>query len=169
MRSWRAISWFSSMLILTSLTAPFASFTTFSSAGPSVLQGPHHGAQKSTMTGTSREASSTSAAKVSSEESLILGAEAGAAGALPSWAWRGAGLAMGRPEGSIRGMDEAFLFCSGRWSGQRRNERGRFLTLWRGPLMMRLGRRLVGHGVFHRRLAPSFLLRVLRASVLDST
>src|ERR1700733_245851 len=59
------------MLTLTRRTAPLASLTTFSSAGPSCLQGPHQGAQKSTITGTSRDASSTSAAKVSSEESLI--------------------------------------------------------------------------------------------------
>ncbi len=38
---------------LTSRTLPPASVTAFSSTGPSVLQGPHHGAQKSTITGTS--------------------------------------------------------------------------------------------------------------------
>src|ERR1700719_4621749 len=59
------------MLILTRRTAPFASFTTFSSAGPSCLHGPHHGAQKSTMTGTCLDASSTSAAKLSIEPSLM--------------------------------------------------------------------------------------------------
>jgi hypothetical protein len=39
------------MFILTSLTAPFAARTTFSSTGVSCLQGPHQGAQKSTSTG----------------------------------------------------------------------------------------------------------------------
>src|SRR4030095_755708 len=37
--------------------------TTLSSIGPSCLHGPHHGAQKSTMTGWSNEASTTSAMK----------------------------------------------------------------------------------------------------------
>ena len=52
MRICCASSWFLSMSILTSRTAPLASFTAFSSAGPSVLQGPHQVAQKSTITGT---------------------------------------------------------------------------------------------------------------------
>ena len=84
MRSCRAISWFSSMFTLTSFTAPFASVTTFSMMGPSVLHGPHHGAQKSTITGTSRLVSITSAANVSSPLSFICGLScvAGAAGAL---------------------------------------------------------------------------------------
>ena len=41
----------SSIFILTSLALPLAAFTTFSSTGVSCLQGPHHGAQKSTSTG----------------------------------------------------------------------------------------------------------------------
>src|ERR1700739_90981 len=69
------------MFTLTRRTAPLASVTAFSSAGPSCLQGPHQGAQKSTMTGTSREASRTSAAKVARELSFIYGlAPAGDAG-----------------------------------------------------------------------------------------
>ena len=64
MRSCWASIWFWSMLILTSLTAPFAALTTFSIAGCSCLHGPHHGAQKSTITGTVREASSTSLANL---------------------------------------------------------------------------------------------------------
>src|SRR5258708_25022104 len=64
MRSCWASIWFWSMLILTSLTAPLASLTTFSIIGCSVLHGPHHGAQKSTITGTVREASSTSLANL---------------------------------------------------------------------------------------------------------
>src|SRR6187399_3226956 len=64
MRSCWASILFSSMLILTSLTAPLASVTTFSIIGCRVLQGPHHGAQKSTITGTVREASSTSLANL---------------------------------------------------------------------------------------------------------
>ena len=66
-----AIRWFWSTSILTSFTLPFASVTAFSSAGVSVLHGPHHGAQKSTITGTSFEASMTSAMKVASVASLI--------------------------------------------------------------------------------------------------
>src|SRR5438045_9698499 len=57
MRICCASSGFSSMLIFTMRTAPRASFTAFSSAGPSVLHGPHQGAQKSTMTGVSIDAS----------------------------------------------------------------------------------------------------------------
>src|SRR5471030_23616 len=62
MRSCWASIWFLSMSILTSFTAPLASFTTFSIMGCKVLHGPHHGAQKSTITGTVREVSSTSLA-----------------------------------------------------------------------------------------------------------
>src|SRR5258708_8037710 len=70
------------MLILTSFTAPLAAFTTFSMIGCSVLHGPHHGAQKSTITGTVREASSTSLANLF--WSLSLTRSAGAAcGAAP--------------------------------------------------------------------------------------
>src|SRR5262249_3026004 len=71
MRICCAISGFSSMLTLTSLTAPLASRTAFSSAGVSCLQGPHHGAQKSTTTGTWRDASMTSAMKPSISLSLM--------------------------------------------------------------------------------------------------
>ncbi len=70
-RNCAAIRWFWSTSILTRRTLPLASFTAFSSAGVRVLQGPHHGAQKSTMTGTSFEASITSAMKVASVPSLI--------------------------------------------------------------------------------------------------
>ncbi len=66
-----AIRWFWSTSILTRRTLPLASVTAFSSAGVSVLHGPHHGAQKSTMIGTSWEASITSAMKVASVASLI--------------------------------------------------------------------------------------------------
>ena len=57
--------------ILTRRTAPLASITAFSSAGPSVLQGPHQVAQKSTITGTVCEASITSATKLLVSLSLI--------------------------------------------------------------------------------------------------
>src|SRR4029450_2188671 len=70
------------MLILTSLTAPLAAFTTFSINGCSCLQGPHHGAQKSTITGTVREASSTSLANLVWSLSLMRSAGA-ACGAAP--------------------------------------------------------------------------------------
>src|SRR5690348_8042511 len=89
------------MLTLTSLTAPLASATAFSSEGPSVLQGPHHGAQKSTITGTVRDASSTSAANVSSELSLMCGLAPSAA---CGWPW-GLAADTGRPVGPINAME----------------------------------------------------------------
>ena len=58
------------MLTLAMRTAPAARFTAASSAGPRVLHGPHHGAQKSTMTGTLWLASITSAMNSASETSL---------------------------------------------------------------------------------------------------
>src|SRR5437764_15244320 len=70
------------MLILTSFTAPLASRTTFSIAGCRVLHGPYHGAQKSTITGTVREASSTSLANLVWSLSLMRSAGA-ACGAAP--------------------------------------------------------------------------------------
>src|SRR5215207_3017472 len=70
------------MLILTSLTALLAALTTFSIAGCSCLHGPHHGAQKSTITGTVREASSTSLANLVWSLSLMRSAGA-ACGAAP--------------------------------------------------------------------------------------
>src|SRR5689334_4712636 len=70
------------MLILTSFTAPLAAFTTFSIAGCNCLHGPHHGAQKSTITGTVREASSTSLANLVWSLSLMRSAGA-ACGAAP--------------------------------------------------------------------------------------
>src|SRR6476660_8235991 len=102
------------MLTLTSLTAPLASATAFSSDGPSVLQGPHQGAQKSTITGTLREASSTSAANVSSELSLICGFAPAAGGCWPS----GLAAATGRPVGPINAMELSLILSSpedGRW------------------------------------------------------
>jgi len=65
-------------------TAPPAALTASSSIGPSVLQGPHQVAQKSTTTGTCIEASTTSAMKVASLVSLIRSSAAGAALACPS-------------------------------------------------------------------------------------
>ena len=63
MRSCWASSGFSSMLILTRRTLPAALLTTRSSSGVSCLHGLHHGAQKSTITGWSRDAWMTSAMK----------------------------------------------------------------------------------------------------------
>src|SRR3954469_24637894 len=72
------------MSILTSFTRPPAAFTTFSSVGVSCLQGPHHVAQKSTRTGTWREASTTSCMNVFWSPSMIMLAAAFAApGAWP--------------------------------------------------------------------------------------
>src|SRR5690242_20307663 len=59
-------------------TAPLAARTTRSRIGPSCLQGPHHGAQKSTMTGWSNEASTTSAMKSASDTSFTGAAPAAA-------------------------------------------------------------------------------------------
>ena len=71
------------MLILTSRTLPLWERTTFSRMGVSCLQGPHQGAQKSTSTGTVREASSTSLAKVAVVASLMM-SPAGALGGRPA-------------------------------------------------------------------------------------
>ncbi len=71
MPNWPATEGWSSMFIFTSLTAPLASFTAFSMIGDSVLQGPHHGAQKSTSTGWRFDSSSTSLAKAWVVVSLI--------------------------------------------------------------------------------------------------
>src|SRR5260370_21458213 len=59
-----ASSWFSSELTFTSLKRPAYSRSSFSSIGPRDLHGPHHGAQKSTSTGTAAEASRTSRSKL---------------------------------------------------------------------------------------------------------
>src|SRR5262245_39873758 len=59
------------MLILTRRTAPPAAVTTFSRIGPSCLHGPHHGAQKSKITGTSRDVWMTSVMKLFVSLSLI--------------------------------------------------------------------------------------------------
>ena len=75
-RNWPASAWFLSTSILTSRTLPFCSLTTFSRAGPSCLHGPHHVAQKSTITGVSCDASITSLAKLAVSESLITSAPA---------------------------------------------------------------------------------------------
>src|SRR5215831_8204415 len=64
MRICWAIWGFSSMLTFTIRTAPLLARTVFSRIGPSCLHGPHHGAQKSTMTGVSNEPSTTSAMKL---------------------------------------------------------------------------------------------------------
>src|SRR6185437_6796788 len=94
----------SSMFTFTSFTAPPAATTAASSAGPSCLQGPHQGAQKSTITGTVRLASSTSAANVSSPESLICGLAAPSAAAF----WAGWDVT-GRPPGPINAICTIFL------------------------------------------------------------
>src|SRR5262249_911462 len=60
-----------SIFILTRRTAPRAAFTTFSRTGVSWRHGPHQGAQKSTITGTFRDASITSTTKVCVVVSLI--------------------------------------------------------------------------------------------------
>src|SRR6476661_1465753 len=64
------------MLSLTSFTAPLAARTAFSMMGVNWRHGPHHGAQKSTRTGTSREASITSRMKSFVDVFLIRSASA---------------------------------------------------------------------------------------------
>ena len=59
--------------ILTSLKRPSYAVSSFSSTGPSDLQGPHQGAQKSTSTGTLIEAATTSASKFSRVTSIMAG------------------------------------------------------------------------------------------------
>ena len=56
----RATAGLSSTLTLASSTAPPVSATAFSIIGPRVLHGPHHGAHRSTITGTVALRSSTS-------------------------------------------------------------------------------------------------------------
>ena len=52
--------WFSSTFIFARITLPFFLFTKFSRMGVNCLQGPHQGAQKSTMTGVVLDFSTTS-------------------------------------------------------------------------------------------------------------
>ena len=96
---------FLSMSIFTSRTRPPAARTTFSSVGVSCLQGPHQVAQKSTSTGTSREAATTSCMKVFWSPSLIMSA----AGVLRGWSrrvLRGLGSVMWwRPGGLLAPID----------------------------------------------------------------
>src|SRR5271168_1905568 len=66
----RATAGLSSTLTLASSTAPPVSATAFSIMGPRVLQGPHHGAQRSTITGTVALRSSTASWNVSSVTSI---------------------------------------------------------------------------------------------------
>ena len=72
-----AMSGFSSVSIFASTTLPSRALAAFSSAGPSWRHGPHHGAQKSTTTGTSADRSSTSAWKSASLTSMTVMASRG--------------------------------------------------------------------------------------------
>src|SRR3954467_8432804 len=58
-RKFAASRWLASTSTLASSTRPARADAAFSSAGESALQGPHHSAQKSTTTGSSRERCST--------------------------------------------------------------------------------------------------------------
>jgi hypothetical protein len=58
------------MLTFTSFTSPFRSSTILSSTGATAWHGPHHSAQKSTITGVSL--SSTSCVKVSSLTAVVI-------------------------------------------------------------------------------------------------
>ena len=66
-----ASRWLASVSTLASATWPSRSLTACSSTGVSWRQGPHHAAQKSTTTGSSRERSMTSCSKVASVASKI--------------------------------------------------------------------------------------------------
>ena len=61
----------SSELIFTNLKRPAYSTSSFSKMGPKDLHGPHHGAQKSTNTGTWVEAAITSASKLATVTSIM--------------------------------------------------------------------------------------------------
>ena len=65
--------WFASTSTLTSSICPARSATSPSRTGASAWQGPHHSAQKSTTTGSSRERSSTASSKVCSVTSIAAG------------------------------------------------------------------------------------------------
>src|SRR5579871_1218877 len=166
MRICAASCWFLSMSILTMRTAPLASFTTFSRAGPSCLQGPHQGAQKSTITGTWREASITSAAKVSSEPSLTTApgaALSGTAFAVP--------CAKGLPLGPINAISSHFTGYRARtWAQSSGKKRGQWLNhLLRGD--GRAGNTRLDIGIVLDLLEPlarggSFLLLVPHGGVV---
>ena len=70
MRNAWLIAGFSSTFTFTSATFPSVASTTFSMIGPSVWHGPHHGAQRSTTTGTDFDRWMTSLSNVSSVTSL---------------------------------------------------------------------------------------------------
>ncbi len=72
------------MLPAGTLTLPFAARTAFSRTGPSCLQGPHHGAQKSIMTGWRFDSSRTSFTNVCVVVSLMRSAPAFGAAPLVS-------------------------------------------------------------------------------------
>ena len=67
-----ASDWFASTSSLASSIWPPRLETAASRAGPSWRQGPHHSAQKSTTTGTSRERSTTRVANSDSFTSKII-------------------------------------------------------------------------------------------------
>ena len=82
---------------------PPALETTFSSTGPNCLQGPHQGAQKSTITGAVIEASMTSAMKVWSVASFTTpGALAAISISLPRFRDGFRNMAAERPGGNPR-------------------------------------------------------------------
>ena len=61
-----AASWFSSVAAFATISLPAYSFAIFSRVGPSIMQGPHQLAQKSTRTGVSDDFSITSFSKFAS-------------------------------------------------------------------------------------------------------
>ena len=64
--------WVLSVSAFATISLPSYSFEIFSRTGPSILQGPHHSAQKSTRTGVVFDFSITSFSKVSSVTSISM-------------------------------------------------------------------------------------------------
>ena len=106
---------FSSTFTLTSTTLPSVSPTTFSRIGPSVRQGPHHGAHRSTTTGVVADRSRTSAWNEESVTSMLTGTgyrwtrmrQRPAARAPRRWRPPIVDGAPGRRTGAIRGTHRA--------------------------------------------------------------
>ncbi len=67
-----AASWFLSVEAFATISLPSYSFAIFSRVGPSIMQGPHQLAQKSTRTGVVFDFSITSFSKVASVTSISM-------------------------------------------------------------------------------------------------
>ena len=119
------------MFILTSRTAPLAAVTAFSMIGDSVLQGPHHGAQKSTSTGWRRDSSRTSLAKAWVVVSLMRSAALAPFGR--PWPRRAAQIGHGHAHGLIRF-----------WPAHARRERQSPREIWSAAAVFTIRRHCAG-------------------------